>query len=625
MKKYSIGIIGDWAKKNGGDCLSSEYEGPHTALKWQCRKGHTWLAIPNSIRRGTWCPTCRGRNPRIEDMGAIASERGGKLIASHIPDSSTKIEWECTDGHRWFASPTDIKRGRWCPKCKAEQVSARFKGCLQDMQALGQARGGRCLSQVYQDSQHKLLWQCQKGHQWQAIPQGITRGQWCPQCEGSLPRSLEDAWEVARDRGGKCLSTSYINNNTPMLWQCELGHQWEASFNNIKDNGTWCPECSDGISERLCRAILEYKLGVPFSKARPNWLVNERGNRMEFDGYSETSQIAFEFHGRQHFEMNTRMTPTKIALLQRIGDDESRRVICAQRGIKLIEIAQIGSKLPTAKVIEAAARKANVSFDLSDDEYENILFTVRSPKLLDLARTLAKLRGGKCLSSSVPSVKIKIKWKCQCGYVWEAPLDRIKIGGWCPRCAGNVASTLEEYHAIAISRGGQCLSAKYVNADSKLRWRCSHGHEWDARAISVKRGDWCKRCWASKNADKTRLSIQVMQETARRRGGECLSDHYVDANTKLAWKCALGHVWSAKPGEIRFGTWCPQCAKAKHSVVAQNGGQVLQSNISRRVAGSWFSWFIWSVGFLWFVWFRERNKLDKPATPPLNRHRLHLL
>ena len=102
-----------------------------------------------------------------------------------------------------------------------------------------------------------------------------------------------------------------------MLWQCQLGHQWEAGFNSVKDNGTWCPECSDGISERLCRAILEYKLGVPFPKTRPSWLVNARRNRMEFDGYSAQLHIAFESHGRQHFEVTTRMTPTKAALLQR--------------------------------------------------------------------------------------------------------------------------------------------------------------------------------------------------------------------------------------------------------------------------------------------------------------------
>jgi hypothetical protein len=565
MKKFAIETIREWAKKSGGLCLSSEYRGAHIKLQWQCQKGHTWLAEPNSIRRGGWCPICAGRNPYIEDMNALASKRGGKLITSCIPNSATKIEWECAAGHRWFATPTDVKRGRWCPKCKYDQVSARFKGSLQNMQDIAKDRGGLCLSNLYRDSQQKLLWQCRDGHKWEAIPQAITRGQWCPQCAGSLPLTLEVAQKVARDKGGKCLSTSYRNNSTSMLWECELGHQWEATVNNVTHltHPTWCPECSTGISERLCRKILDFKLGQPFPKARPPWLLNSRGHRMEFDGYAPRINMAFEFHGQQHIRINSRYTPTDGALRQRIADDDAKRTICDQRGIQLIEITQKGCTLPSAQLIEAAVRKANVPFKISDEEYEQVLFTVRSPRLLEQAQALAKLRGGECFSSSVPAMTIKVKWKCKCGYVWDARLADIKIGQWCPKCAGNVASTLEEYRAIAISRGGQCLSVNYVNADTKLRWRCSQGHEWDARAISVKRGDWCKRCWASQNADKTRLSIPIMQETARRRGGVCLSDCYVNANTKLEWKCALGHVWSAKPGKIRFGSWCPQCAKAK--------------------------------------------------------------
>ena len=566
MKKYSIETIREWAKKKGDVCLSSEYKGPHTALKWQCHKGHTWLTAPNSIRRGTWCPTCCGKHPRIEDMAAIASERGGKIIAQHIPNSSRKIEWECSGGHRWLATPTEIKRGTWCRKCGYLKSSELRKGSIEEMQEIAKNREGLCLSNLYELSENKLLWQCKKRHHWQATPAAIKRGTWCPHCTGNTPRSLDDAKKLAESRNGKCLSTSYIRNDSPMLWQCQLGHQWEAGFNSVKDNGTWCPECSDGISERLCRAILEYKLGVPFPKTRPSWLVNARRNRMEFDGYSAQLHIAFESHGRQHFEVTTRMTPTKAALLQRTQDDESRRGICAQRGIKLIEIPQIRSRIPAGREIVAAARRAKVDLDLSDDDYQKILLTVRSPRLFEQAMALAELHGGMCLSTSIPAMKIKVKWKCACGYVWDAHLQHIKRGVWRPKCAGNLPRTLEEYRAIASSRGGQCLSAKYGNSNTKLRWRCSQGHEWEARPIAVKRGDWCKRCWASKMADKTRLSIQIMKETAMLRGGDCLSEHYVNANTNLDWKCVYGHVWSAKPGKIRFGSWCPQCAKAKHSI-----------------------------------------------------------
>ncbi len=47
-------------------------------------------------------------------------------------------------------------------------------------------------------------------------------------------------------------------------------------------------------------------------------------------------------------------------------------------------------------------------------------------------------------------------------------------------------------------------------------------------------------------------------------------------------------------------------------VKSKNEGQVLQSYISRRVAGIWFIWFLRSVSF---VWFDERERQDRPAHP----------
>jgi hypothetical protein len=53
-----------------------------------------------------------------------------------------------------------------------------------------------------------------------------------------------------------------------------------------------------------------------------------------------------------------------------------------------------------------------------------------------------------------------------------------------------------------------------------------------------------------------------MQVMAARHGGQCLSDHYVNSQTALRWRCARGHNWKVQPGSIRNnGTWCPECAK----------------------------------------------------------------
>lgn len=56
----------------------------------------------------------------IDDMKSAAEFRGGKCISREMEkgDLYCKLEWECGDGHRFWASPyTVIKAGHWCPKC----------------------------------------------------------------------------------------------------------------------------------------------------------------------------------------------------------------------------------------------------------------------------------------------------------------------------------------------------------------------------------------------------------------------------------------------------------------------------------------------------------------------------
>ena len=64
------------AAPRGGTCLSQAYLNSQTPMLWRCAKGHTWEAIPNTIRAyspktpGCWCPECahKKRKLTIEDM-----------------------------------------------------------------------------------------------------------------------------------------------------------------------------------------------------------------------------------------------------------------------------------------------------------------------------------------------------------------------------------------------------------------------------------------------------------------------------------------------------------------------------------------------------------------------------
>ena len=113
------------------------------------------------------------------------------------------------------------------------------------MHKLATTHGGKCLSDKYVNAHTSLKWQCVEGHQWEAKPMYVTRGHWCHECGGSKKLSMSDVQQLASEKGGKCLSKKYINAHLMLTWECAQGHRWETSFANVKYGKTWCPKCSE--------------------------------------------------------------------------------------------------------------------------------------------------------------------------------------------------------------------------------------------------------------------------------------------------------------------------------------------------------------------------------------------
>jgi hypothetical protein len=399
--------------------------------------------------------------------------------------------------------------------------------------------------------------------------------------------------KLAEERGGKCLSDVFVSVDAKLLWECVEGHEWAATPYKI-GSGTWCPICSSGLGERICREFFEQIFERRFPKSYPKWLVNRDGNQMELDGFCESLHIAFEHQGEQHYSTGTQFITTEQELKKRREDDSLKVDVCKQRGIILIVIPEIKGRLPISEVRQYIKKECTrysillpKDFDTKHIDLKRAYATSGSREALNELRAIAKQRCGKCLSNIYIDNSTALMWECKEGHQWEATPSSIRNqGSWCPTCGGRPELTIDIMRQLAQERGGRCLSGTYTNKSTKLLWECKEGHQWEAEPNSIRNaGRWCPICARFRSGATQRLDIDEMLKMAWGRGGKCLSDKYTNNRIKLFWECEKGHQWWASPSKIKTGQWCPACAGRPKLTIAdmkefaeQREGKCLSDN-----------------------------------------------
>lgn len=346
---------------------------------------------------------------------------------------------------------------RWCAECRPNLPEEKEKRVqyLKKAKAHAEAKGGKCLSTEYINSDKKLLWQCSEKHTpWKSTYQNTvgTLNRWCPECAGqfSPEEQLERAKQYAISKGGQCLSTEYIPKQK-LIWKCrEIDHQsWLARMSSVinSKNSTWCPECGNSIyyKENNTRVILEYLLGFSLKKARPSWNVNPNTNHsLELDGYNKEHQFAFEFQGRHHFEENvykrTSLEETKFK-------DKMKAKHCTDNNVFLLLIndkKHMGTLKDLIDYIVSILENRKIKFDNKFDlkllinkveEFNKI--SIKN-EALKKAQEYALSRGGKCLSKAYINSTTDLEWKCHNDLhsVWFSKSYISTSKSWCPKCAG---------------------------------------------------------------------------------------------------------------------------------------------------------------------------------------------
>lgn len=94
--------------------MVGEYLGALTKTTFQCLENHTWNATPNSVMKGSGCPTCAIVSE--EQCNERLSDRCIKVVGDYV-NTNTKTTFQCLEGHEWETTPASVLHGSGCPTC----------------------------------------------------------------------------------------------------------------------------------------------------------------------------------------------------------------------------------------------------------------------------------------------------------------------------------------------------------------------------------------------------------------------------------------------------------------------------------------------------------------------------
>lgn len=195
---------------------------------------------------------------------------------------------------------------------------------------------------------------------------------------------------------------------------------------------------------------------------------------------------------------------------------------------------------------------------------------------IDNMHTIAKERGGRCLSVEYVDQRTPLRWQCAEGHTWEATPSMVKgsrnkPGTWCRICRVRAAAikrmyTLEDMQRLAEDHGGTFTSTEYLGGRVKHRWRCLEypAHpEFGMIPNAVQQGQWCPKC-----GGHAKPTLYEINELARSKhpSAQCLSMGYKNSSTPIEWQCGVeGHPPFARAYKsVKFdGAWCKMCRQEK--------------------------------------------------------------
>ena len=166
---------------------------------WTCANGHNFKASPNNRNRGCGCPYCSNYKALVgfNDLETLYPklltewnyEKNIDILPNSVtPGSDKKAWWKCSCcGYEWYINIYKRVAGNGCPACAGKKVLSGYNDLTTTAPHIAQEwnydRNTNIQpTSVTKNSNKKVWWKCEYGHEWQASVNNRTNGRGCPYC-----------------------------------------------------------------------------------------------------------------------------------------------------------------------------------------------------------------------------------------------------------------------------------------------------------------------------------------------------------------------------------------------------------------------------------------------------------
>ena len=435
---------------------------------WICKKGHEWEASIDNRSRGRDCPFCANKQllKGYNDLATINPklakewnyEKNGELKPDMImANSGKKVWWICNKEHEWEASVINRNRGTGCSICTGQQV---YKG--------------------YNDL-------------------------------ATINPNLAKEWNYEKNDKLKP-DMVMTNSNRKVWWKCNKGHEWQATIYS-RNNGNGCPTCAKELQSSFPEQAIYFYIKKAFPdaingdhhlKMELDIFIPSKKIAIEYDG-------SFWHKNLKSDERKNKICKENKILLFRVKENIKEESV-ENDYLRIIPCTYSDAGIKSA--IELLVKYLNKKVDVNLDRdraliYSSFINNQKERSLMHINPNVAKEWNNEKNGELKPDMVMansgkKVWWICSKGHEWQATITNRQKGSGCPQCSGR--QVIIGYNDLATvnpklskewnnEKNGELKpNMVMANSNKKVWWICNEGHEWQASIVNRNRGNSCPKC-----------------------------------------------------------------------------------------------------------------------------------